>query len=93
LDMGGASCSTDGYNSRVYAGGSSFPGVFGSTSLYGRSFLLFFQVSAEVSDGLFLRGALGRKTVEDTDFLGSGWEETEGDSRTELGFQLDYAFQ
>ncbi|MCD4702111.1 MAG: hypothetical protein K8S24_09685, partial [Candidatus Aegiribacteria sp.] len=66
LDMGGASCSTDGYNSRVYAGGSSFPGVFGSTALYGRSFLLFFQVSAEVSDGLFLRGALGRKTVEDT---------------------------
>ncbi|MCK4806308.1 MAG: hypothetical protein KAT09_01605 [Candidatus Aegiribacteria sp.] len=93
LDMGGAACSTDGYNSRVYAGGSSFPGVFGSTALYGRSFLLFLQASAEVSEGFFLRGALGRKSVEDADFLGSGWEETEGNSRTELGFQLDYAFQ
>lgn len=93
LDLGGAACSTDGYNSRVYAGGSSFPGVFGSTALYDRSFLLFFQVSAEVSEGFFLRGALGRKIVEDAGFLGSGWEETEGDSRTELGFQLDYAFQ
>ncbi len=93
LDLGGAACSTDGYNSRVYAGGSSLPGVFGSTALYGRSFLLFFQASAEVSEGLFLRGAMGRKIVEDVEFLGSGWEETEGDSRTELGFQLDYAFQ
>jgi hypothetical protein len=92
LDLGGAACSTDGYNSRIYAGGSSFPGVFGSTALFDRSFLLFCQVSAEISDGFFLRGALGRKTVEDAEVLGSGWEETEGDSRTELGFQLDYAF-
>ncbi|NOQ21764.1 MAG: hypothetical protein GQ565_03820 [Candidatus Aegiribacteria sp.] len=93
IDLGGAACSTDGYNSRVYAGSSSFPGVFGSTALYNRSFLLFFQASAEISEGFFLRGAMGRKIVEDADFLGSGWEETEGDSRTELGFQLDYAFQ
>jgi len=92
LNLGGAACSTDGYNSRVYTSGSSFPGVFNSIALYNRSFLLFFQASAEVSEGLFLRGSLERKIVEDTDFLGSGWEETEGDSRTELGFQLDYAF-
>lgn len=92
LDLGGAACSTDGYNSRIYAGGSSFPGVFGSTALYGRSFLLFCQVSAEISDGFILRGAFAEKTVEDAAALGSGWEETEGDSRTELGFQLDYAF-
>jgi hypothetical protein len=92
LDLGSASCSTDGYNSRVYASGSSFPGVFGSTALYGRSFLFFFQVSAELSEDFFLRGAAGWKTVEDAEYLGSGWEETEGDSRTELGFQLDYAF-
>jgi len=93
LDLGGAACSTDGYNSRVYAGGSSFPGVFASTALSGRSFLLFLQASAEISEDFFLRGACGWKTVEDAGVLGSGWEETEGDSRTELGFQLDYAFQ
>lgn len=92
LDFGGAACSTDGYNSRIYAGGSSFPGVFGSTVLYNRSFLLFSQFSAAISDGFFLRGALARKTVEDAEALGSGWEETEGDERTELGFQLDYTF-
>ena len=92
LDLGGAACSTDGYNSRVYAGASSFPGEFSSTALYNRTFLLFFQVSTEVSEGCFLRGAIERKIVEDADILGSGWEETEGGSRTELGFQLDYAF-
>ena len=90
--LGGAACSTDGYNSRVYASASSFPAEFSSTALYNRTFLLFFQVSAEVSEGCFLRGSIDRKIVEDSDFLGSGWEETEGDSRTELGFQLDYAF-
>ncbi|MEN8209078.1 MAG: hypothetical protein ABFR50_07485 [Candidatus Fermentibacteria bacterium] len=93
LDIGSAACSTDGYNSRVYAGASSFPGEFGSTTMYNRSFLFFFQASAELSEDFFIRGAVTRKTVEDTDFQGSGWEETEGDSRTELGFQLDYAFQ
>jgi hypothetical protein len=92
LDFGGAACSTDGYNSRIYAGGSSFPGVFGSTVLYDRSFLLFCEASAEISDGFFLRCVFERKAVEDVEVLGSGWEETEGDSRTELGFQLDYAF-
>ncbi len=93
LNLGGAACSTDGYNSRVYASASSFPGEFGSTALYNKSFLFFFGVAAEISEGFFLRGAVERKIVEDTEFLGSGWEETEGDSRTELGFQLDYAFQ
>ena len=93
LDLGGAACSTDGYNSRVYAGASSFPGEFGSTALYNRSFLFFFGAAAELSEGFYLRGTVERKIVEDAGFLGSGWEETEGNSRTELGFQLDYAFQ
>ena len=93
IDLGGAACSTDGYNSRVYAGASSFPGEFSSTALYNRTFLFFAGASAEVSEGLFLRGTIKRKIVEDADTLGSGWEETEGDSRTEMGFQLDYTFQ
>ncbi|MFO8184226.1 MAG: hypothetical protein R6U39_08640 [Candidatus Aegiribacteria sp.] len=93
LDLGGAACSTDGYNSRVYAGGSSFPGVFSSTAIYGRTILLFSQLSVRVADKLWLRGAVSRRTVDGASSLGSGWEETQGDSRTDFGFQLDYAFQ
>lgn len=93
LDLGGAACSTDGYNSRVYAGGSSFPGVFSSTAIYGRTILLFSQLSVSVTDELWLRGAVSSRTVDGASSLGSGWEETQGDSRTDFGFQLDYAFQ
>ena len=92
LDFGGSACSTGGYNSRIYVTGSAFPGSFSSMALYDRSYFLFFQASAEISEGFFLRGAFGRKTVEDAEALGSGWEETAGNSRTELGFQLDYTF-
>ncbi|MBN2607558.1 MAG: hypothetical protein JXA64_00465 [Candidatus Fermentibacteraceae bacterium] len=93
MDFGGAACSTDGYNSRVYAGGSSFPGVFGSTALYDRTILLFTQLSFSLTEDIVLRGAVSHRVVEEADELGSGWEETEGGSRTELGFQLDYAFR
>lgn len=93
LDLGGAACSTDGYNSRIYAGGSSFPGVFSSTAIYGRTILLFSQLSVSLTDELWLRGAVSRRTVDGAPSLGSGWEETMGDSRTDFGFQLDYAFQ
>lgn len=93
VDIGGAACSTDGYNSRVYAGGSSFPGVFGVTALYGRTMTLFLQLSAEVREGLSLRIAISRRVTEDAESLGSGWEETEGGSLTEFGFQLDYALR
>ncbi|OPL18124.1 MAG: hypothetical protein AVO35_06370 [Candidatus Aegiribacteria sp. MLS_C] len=93
VDLGGAACSTDGYQSRIYAGGSSFPGVFGVTALYGRTMAVFFQLSAEIGEGASLRFALSRRATENVESLGSGWEETEGASLTELGFQLDYALR
>ena len=92
LDIGGAACSTDGYNSRVYAGGSSFPGVFGSTAMYNRTLILYTQLSVSLDEDITIRGALSRRTTDGASSLGSGWEETQGDSRTEFGFQLDYAF-
>lgn len=93
LDMGGAGCSTDGYSSRVYSGGVSFPGVFGSRTMYNRSFLFFAGISAEITSDLFLRLGFSSLTMEDASSMGSGWEETSGDSRSEMGVQLDWAFQ
>ncbi len=93
VDFGGSACSTDGYNSRIYATGSAFPGCFSSIALFDRSYFLFCRASAEISEGFFLRGAFERKTFEDTEALGSGWEETAGNSRTKLAVQLDYTFQ
>lgn len=92
LGLGGAAFSTDGYNSRLYASGPTFPGEFGSTALWNRGIQLHLSISAEVGNSLFLRARFLRKIIENVSVLGSGWEETEGDSRTEIGFQLDCAF-
>lgn len=92
LGLGGAAFSTDGYNSRVYAAKAFFPGEFGSTALWDRGFMFHVSMSAEISEYLFLRARFLRKIIEDAAVLGSGWEETEGDSRTEFGFQLDCVF-
>ena len=92
LGLGGAAFSTDGYNSRIYAAEAFFPGEFGSTALWDRGFMFHLSVSTEISEDLFLRARFLRKIIEDATVLGSGWEETEGDSRTEFGFQLDCAF-
>lgn len=92
LGLGGAAFATDGYNSRVYAAEPFFPGEFGSTALWDRGFMFHMSVSAEITEDLFLRARFLRKIIENVTVLGSGWEETEGDSRTEFGFQLDCAF-
>jgi len=91
--LSASGCSTDGWNSRVYAYTLSFPGEFGSTALYGRTVLLQASVSLHIDDRAVLRlkGGWYRKEGEDT--LGSGWEETEGPSRTEAGVQLDWNFE
>jgi hypothetical protein len=89
LDAGGASCSTDGYDSRVYFSGAAFPGVFSSTAIYDRTLVLFLQCSAGLSEGMTLRGAVSWRRTDGAVSLGSGWEETQGDSRTEFGLQLD----
>jgi hypothetical protein len=88
----GAGFDTDGYSSRIYYGEPTFPGEFGSTALWGRGFLMGGSVSAELGEGAFLRARLSRLVVENMESLGSGWEETEGGSRTEFGLQLDWAF-
>jgi len=92
IDMGGAACSTDGYNSRIYAGNCRFPGEFGATALYGKMLLLFCGLTVKTSEYLTLRLCVSRHTAEGVSSMGTGWEETLGNSRTKTGFQLDYEF-
>ena len=88
-----AGCSTDGWNSRVYAYSLSFPGEFGSTAMYGKSFLLQASATVNLSPDAVLRARGSWYCREGEEVLGSGWEETEGPSRTILGVQLDWSFQ
>jgi len=92
LSTSAAGFSTDGYNSRVYAAELAFPGEFGSIPLYGKGFLLQASVSLNPRENIDLRARIAWQQREGVDHLGSGWEETEGGSRTEAGIQLDYSF-
>jgi hypothetical protein len=88
-----AACSTDGWNSRVYAYSLSFPGEFGSTALYNSTVLLQGAVSLHISSAAVLRARCAWYNMEGEESLGSGWEETDGSCRTEAGLQLDWNFE
>ncbi|MGM0627572.1 MAG: hypothetical protein ACQETZ_05375, partial [Candidatus Fermentibacterota bacterium] len=70
----------------------AFPGQFGSTQVQGEGMVLQGAVSVEPREGLFLRGGVGVLRRQDAEALGSGYEETEGGSRTEASLQLDWSF-
>ncbi len=91
--LSAAGCSTDGWNSRVYAYSLSFPGEFGSIAMYGKTFLLQASAMVNLSPEAVLRARGSWYFREGEEVLGSGWEETEGPSRTTLGVQLDWGFQ
>ena len=88
-----AGCSTEGWNSRVYAYSLSFPGQFGSAVLYDRAALLQASVSLHIEESAILRAKWSWYCKEGEESLGSGWEETEGASRTAFGLQLDWNFE
>ncbi len=92
LRLGAAGFTTDGWNSRAYVVALAFPGEFGSTQVQGRGMMLQAAVSVEPREGLFLRGGVGWLRRQDAETLGSGYEETEGGSRTEASCQLDWSF-
>lgn len=91
--LSAAGCSTGGWESRVYAYSLSFPGEFGSRALYDNSVLLQASATYNLSASAVLRSKCSWYCMEGSESLGSGWEETEGSSRTELGLQLDWEFR
>ena len=92
LRLGAAGFDTDGWRSRAYVAALAFPGEFGSTQVQGEGMVLQGAVSVEPREGLFLRGGVGVLRRQDAESLGSGYEETEGGSRTEASLQLDWSF-
>ncbi len=86
--LSGAACSTDGWESRVYAYSLSFPGQFGSSALYNKAVLLQAAVSVHISPNAVLRGKYSWYSMQGEESLGTGYEETPGSSRNAWGFSL-----
>ncbi|MFO7626440.1 MAG: hypothetical protein R6V62_04210 [Candidatus Fermentibacteraceae bacterium] len=85
-----AGADTDGYPSRVYIYKLSFPGEFGSSAMYGSCAVLQASVSVVLGEDWRVRGRISRFHGYDRESLGSGYEETQGPTRTEAGLQLDW---
>ncbi len=81
---------TDDYNSRVYIYSLSFPGEMGSSPLYGSVVAAQAMVTVQFGEGWRLRGRISRFHWYGRDSIGSGFEQTSGPSRTDLGLQLDW---
>lgn len=88
--LSGAACSTDGWESRVYAYSLSFSGQFGSSALYNSAVLLQAAVSVHISPNAVLRGKYSWYSMQGEETLGTGYEETPGSSRNAAGIQLDW---
>jgi hypothetical protein len=91
--LSAAAAETDGWPSRVYAYNLSFPGEFGSRALYGSSALLQGAVSMHISEQATIRVKTGWYTRRGEESLGTGYETTEGPSRTWAALQFDCKFR
>lgn len=81
---------TDGWESRVYCSELGFPGEFASSPQWGRGFLMQISPSVEPGAGVEARLKFSLLQREGVESIGSGLEETSGDSRTEAGIQVDF---
>lgn len=90
IKLSGAAYSTEDYDSRVYLYEIAFPGEFGCASAQGEGLLMQAAMALHLEQRAVLRARLRWLTRESVDFLGSGYEETDGNSRTEAGLQLDW---
>jgi hypothetical protein len=88
--LSGAAYSTDDYDSRVYLYEIAFPGEFGCTSTQGEGLLMQAAIALNLDPRAVLRARLRWHSRENVESLGSGYEETEGGTRTEAGLQLDW---
>ena len=90
VSVSASAADTEGYASRVYVYRLSFPGEFGSQALYGKSAMLQAALSLEPARGWRLRFRISRFHGYGRESIGSGYEQTAGPSRTDVGFQLDW---
>ena len=83
---------TDSYSSRIYAFESPLPGEFSFPSFYGKGMRLVFSGRASIGQRLQLHARLGHTRYFDRDVIGSGLQQIEGKSTTDLDLQARWRF-
>jgi DNA uptake protein ComE-like DNA-binding protein len=80
--------STDSYNSRIYAYENDILYTFSIPSFYGKGFRTYINLNYKIAKNLDFWFKIGNTLWNDRDAISSGYNEIQGNNKTELKFQL-----
>ena len=79
---------TDSYNSRIYAYENDLLYTFSIPAYYGNGFRAYFNLNYKIAKNLDCWVKVGNTLWNDRDAISSGYNEIQGNNKTELKFQL-----
>jgi hypothetical protein len=79
---------TDSYNSRIYAYENDLLYTFSIPAFYGNGFRTYLNLNYKISKKLDCWFKIANTTWNDRDIISSGYNEIQGNNKTELKFQL-----
>ena len=80
--------STDSYNSRVYAYENDLLYTFSIPAYFGKGFRTYLNLNYKITKNLDLWFKVANTSWNDRDLISSGYNEIQGNNKTELKFQL-----
>jgi len=80
--------STDSYNSRIYAYENDLLYTFSIPSFYGKGFRTYLNLNYKIAKNLDCWFKMGNTLWNDREVISSGYNEIQGNNKTELKFQL-----
>jgi hypothetical protein len=80
--------STDSYNSRIYAYENDLLYTFSIPAFYGKGFRTYINLNYKIAKNLDFWFKAGNTLWNDRDVISSGYNEIQGNNKTELKFQL-----
>lgn len=83
---------TDSYDSRLYEYENDLPGAFSSPALFGRGIRWYVVLWYQWSSHFLISAKYSQTVKEGVTSIGSGLDEIQGDTESQLSFQLDVRF-
>jgi hypothetical protein len=80
--------STDSYNSRVYAYENDLLYTFSIPAYYGSGFRTYLNLNYKIAKNIDCWFKIANTSWNDRDIISSGYNEIQGNNKTELKFQL-----
>ena len=88
LNIGAGYFHTDSYDSRVWLYEQGPLYAYSMNQFYGEGIRYWLMVRAKVAGNLMLTAKIGTTDYFDRDYIGSGYQQIDGSSQTDLDLQL-----